>query len=212
MAGCGEVEAPIGSEVKNTGSNNGDRVAGRGVVLVISGPSGVGKSTVVKHLLEDEYYVLSISGTTRARRPEEADGREYYFLGREEFERWVRDGRFIEHVELFGNYYGTPREPLEQAVRQGKVYVLDIDVQGAIRLRDGEVKGIYILLSPPGMEVLKQRLRGRGTESEEQLAQRTDHACWELQQEKYYDHVVVNDDLDRAIGEIRAFVDSHLRR
>jgi guanylate kinase len=185
--------------------------SGRGVVLVVSGPSGVGKSTIVKRLLEDADYVLSVSATTRPRRPGEQEGREYHFLSREEFRRWVEEGKFIEHVELFGNCYGTPAGPLRDAVRNGKVFVLDIDVQGAIRLREKKLEGIYVLLEPPGMEELEKRLKGRATESEEQLRERVGHARWELAQKKYYDHFVVNDDVDGAADRIRSIVGGRLK-
>jgi guanylate kinase len=184
---------------------------GRGVVLVVSGPSGVGKSTIVKRLLEDPRYVLSVSATTRPRRPGEEEGREYYFLSREQFRRWIDEGKFIEHVELFENFYGTPAEPLRKAVAQGRVYVLDIDVQGAIRLRGEKLDGIYVLLEPPGMEELEKRLKGRATESPEQLRERVDHAEWELGQREYYDYCVVNDSVGRAVEQIRSVVDSRLK-
>lgn len=183
----------------------------KGLALVVSGPSGVGKSTIVKRLLEDSRCTLSVSATTRARRPGEEDGREYHFLEKDTFERWVSDDRFIEHVELFGNYYGTPREPLEKAVRDGRIYLLDIDVNGAIRLREAGLEGLYILIRPPSVEELVSRLRGRGTENEEQLERRISHARWELEQNEYYDHEVVNDDLDRAVGEIGKLIESRMR-
>ena len=183
---------------------------GRGTVLVVSGPSGVGKSTIVKKLLEHPRYVLSVSATTRPIRPGEEDGREYYFLSKEQFRQWIDEDKFIEHVELFGNCYGTPAKPLRDAVNEGKVYVLDIDVQGAIRLRRENVEGIYILLEPPGMEELEKRLKGRATESEDQLRERVGHAQWELDQKEYYDHCVVNDSVDRAVERIRSIVDSRL--
>lgn len=183
----------------------------RGLALVISGPSGVGKSTVVKRLLEDPRYVLSVSATTRKKRPGEENGREYHFLSKEVFERWIKERRFIEHVELFSNYYGTPREPLQEAVREGKIYVLDIDVQGAIRLRKARLEGFYVLLAPPDTQTLAQRLRSRATESEEQVEERIEHAQWELSQGDYYDRVVINDDLPRAVEEIKDFVESNLK-
>ncbi len=178
----------------------------KGLALVVSGPSGVGKSTIVKRLLEDSRCMLSVSATTRARRPDEEDGREYHFLEKGEFERWIQEDRFIEHVELFGNCYGTPREPLNDAVRSGRIYILDIDVHGAIRLREAGLEGLYILIAPPSVEELERRLKGRGTEDRQQLARRISHAKWELDQKEYYDRVVVNDSLDRAAEEIRGIV------
>jgi guanylate kinase len=171
----------------------------------------VGKSTIVKKLLEHPRYVLSVSATTRPIRPGEKESREYYFLSKEQFRRWIEERKFIEHVKLFGNYYGTPAEPMKKAVSEGKVYVLDIDVQGAIRLREEGVEGIYVLLEPPDMEELEKRLKGRATESEEQLRERVGHARWELDQKKYYDYCVVNDSVDRAVGQIRSIVDGRLK-
>jgi guanylate kinase len=192
--------------------NSGEKgTSGKGLVLVLSGPSGVGKSTIVKRLLEDARYVLSISATTRDKRPGEKDGREYSFLGKTEFERRIEENRFIEHVMLFGNYYGTPREPLQRAVREGRIYVLDIDVKGAIRLREAGQEGLYVLLKPPDVEELEKRLRGRGTEGDKQLRERISHAGWELEQDKYYDNVVVNDKLDRAVREIKDLAQNRLQ-
>lgn len=179
---------------------------------MLSGPSGVGKSTIVKRLLEFPGYVLSVSATTRDMRPGEKDGREYRFLSKPEFERWTEEDRFIEHVELFGNRYGTPREPLEKAVLEGMIYLLDIDVKGAIRLREAGQQGIYVLLRPPDMAELERRLKGRGTEDGEQLQERIRHAKWELEQEKYYDHIVVNSGIDKAVEEIKVLVEGHLRK
>jgi len=192
-------------------SSNESFEKSQGAVLVVSGPSGVGKSTVVKKLLEDPKYVLSVSATTRPKRPGEENEREYCFLDRDEFEKWIDEGLFIEYVELFENLYGTPKEPLEKAVRSGRIFVLDIDVKGAIRLREEKIEGIYILLAPPDMETLEKRLRGRATENEEQVGKRIGHARWELGQKKYYDHVVVNDSLDGAVAEIKSIVEDNLQ-
>ena len=193
------------SGIKENGSRAG------GMVLVVSGPSGVGKSSVVKHLLKDSSYVLSVSATTRPKRPDEENGREYRFLDRNEFERLIGKGHFIEHVELFGNYYGTPRDPLQEAVCAGKIYVLDIDVQGAIRLRDAKQDGLYVLLKPPKMVELERRLRGRATEDDEQLRERIGHAKCELDQTEYYDAEVVNDTLNAAVEKIKNLVERYLQ-
>jgi len=178
----------------------------QGKLVVISGPSGAGKSTVCTHLVKDPRVQMSISATTRAPRSGEVDGREYYFLAREEFERRIRAGEFIEHAEVFGNLYGTPRAPLEEAIRRGKVYLLDIDVQGATQLMKQYPDGTYIFLEPPDFDELSRRLGGRRTESAEQLSTRLGTAPKEMAVRDKYTHRVVNDDLNRAIAEIRRII------
>jgi guanylate kinase len=130
-------------------------------MAVISGPSGSGKSTICKRLLEDPRVVFSISATTRKRREGEVDGRDYHFLAREEFKRRVENGDFIEHAEVYGNMYGTLRAPMESALVEGKVYLLEIDVQGANQLRALGVPGTYIFIAPPDFEELRRRLAAR---------------------------------------------------
>jgi len=175
----------------------------RGRMAVVSGPSGAGKSTICKRLLEDPRVVFSVSATTRKRREGEVDGRDYHFLTREEFKRRVEQGEFIEHAEVYGNMYGTLRAPMEKALAEGKVYLLEIDVQGANQLRALGVPGTYIFIAPPDFEELRRRLAARGTETTEMLERRLHKAEDEWRERVRYDHIVVNDDLDRAVGEIR---------
>ena len=170
---------------------------------MVSGPSGAGKSTICKRLLEDPRVVFSVSATTRKRREGEVDGRDYHFLTREEFKRRVEQGEFIEHAEVYGNMYGTLRAPMEKALAEGKVYLLEIDVQGANQLRALGVPGTYIFIAPPDFEELRRRLAARGTETTEMLERRLHKAEDEWRERVRYDHIVVNDDLDRAVGEIR---------
>jgi guanylate kinase len=174
-----------------------------GRMLVVSGPSGSGKSTICKRLLLDPRVVFSVSATTRKPRPGEVDGREYHFLSADEFRARIAKGAFIEHAEVFGNLYGTLREPLEAAKARGQVYLLEIDVQGANQLRALGEEGVYIFIAPPDFEELKRRLSGRGTESPEVLQRRLHKAEDELRERHRYDHVVVNDDLERAVAEVR---------
>ena len=175
-----------------------------GSMLLISGPSGCGKSTICKRLLEDDDVVFSISATTRAPRPGEIDGQHYHFLSADAFKARIREGAFIEHAEVHGNMYGTLRAPMEEAIAAGKTYIVEIDVQGALQLKALEVDGIYVFVAPPSFETLRQRLSGRGTETPEVLERRLKKAEDEYRERVKYDHIVVNDDLDRAVAEIRS--------
>jgi guanylate kinase len=175
----------------------------RGRMLLISGPSGSGKSTICKRLLEDPRVVFSVSATTRAPRPGERNGVEYHFLSKEEFRHKIAEGAFLEHAEVYGNMYGTLRAPMETALAAGNVYLVEIDVQGALQLKALDQPGIYVFIAPPSLELLRKRLAGRGTESPEVLERRLQKAEDEYRERVKYDHVVVNDDLDRAVLEIR---------
>jgi guanylate kinase len=172
-------------------------------MLLISGPSGSGKSTICDRLRADPRVVFSVSATTRAPRPGEVHGREYLFLTKEEFRRRIARGDFIEHAEVYGNMYGTLREPMEQAIAAGKVFLVEIDVQGALQLKALDVPGIYVFIAPPDFEVLRKRLVGRGTEAPEALDRRLRKAEDEYRERVKYDHVVINDDLERAVAQVR---------
>ena len=176
---------------------------GLGSMLLISGPSGCGKSTICKRLVEDEDVVFSVSATTRAPRPGEGHGEHYHFLSKDEFKAQIREGAFIEHAEVHGNMYGTLRGPMEAAILEGKTYLVEIDVQGALQLKALDVDGIYVFVAPPDFEVLRERLSGRGTETPEILERRLKKAEDEYRERVKYDHIVVNDDLERAVVEIR---------
>jgi len=176
-------------------------------MLLISGPSGCGKSTICDRLIEDPRVVYSVSATTRTPRPNEVDGEDYHFLSKEEFRRRIEDGDFIEHAEVHGNMYGTLRGPMEQAIAAGKVYLVEIDVQGALQLKALDVPGIYVFVAPPSFEELRRRLVGRATETPEALERRLQKAEDEYRERVKYDHVVVNDELERALDEIRALAD-----
>ena len=175
----------------------------RGQMLVVSGPSGSGKSTLCKRLLEDPRVHFSISATTRKPRPGEVDGRDYHFVSPERFRGLIREGAFIEHAEVHGNMYGTPRAAMEEALARGEVYLLEIDVQGALQLKALGEPGLYVFVAPPDMESLRRRLVGRGTDAPEVVERRLKKAEDEMREQVKYDHVVVNDDLERALAEIR---------
>ncbi len=178
----------------------------RGRMVVLSGPSGCGKSSIAKRLLEDPGYCFSVSATTRQPRAGEVDGRDYHFLSRDEFREKVRQGAFLEHAEVHGNMYGTLREPVEEQVAAGIHVLLDIDVQGALQLKAQGVPGLYLFIAPPSFEELRRRLVGRGTDAPEVIERRLQKAEDEYRERVKYDHVVTNDDLDRAVAEVRDLI------
>ena len=188
-----------------------DSFEGKGIIIVVSGPSGAGKTTICKRLVKEMGVKKSVSATTRSPRKGERDGVDYHFISKEEFERRINEGAFIEYVKLLDNYYGTPAAPLKEAISKGETLILDIDVHGEITLREKKIKGIYILIAPPDMETLKARLQSRRTETGEQLTERLKLARRELKQTQYYDHIVKNISLDEAANRIKAIIAEHLR-
>ena len=176
-----------------------------GLLLVISAPSGTGKSTLIKRLREEfSRLAFSVSYTTRAPRAGEQNGREYHFVAREEFFRLREAGELAEWAEVHGNYYGTSRPAVQQVLDQGLDVLFDIDVQGSRQLRRAFDQGAFVFLFPPSMDVLEQRLRGRGTEDEQSLGKRLANARQELEQADFFDYWIVNDDLDQAYQELRS--------
>lgn len=185
-------------------SVDGQEVLTPGRMVLISGPSGCGKSTIIQRLVSDERVEFSVSATTRAKREGEVEGVDYHFLSKEEFRAKVEGGAFIEYAEVYGNLYGTLRAPMESAIAEGRIFLIEIDVQGALQLRALDEPGVYVFIAPPSFDELKRRLIGRGTESPEVLERRLKKAEDEYLERVKYDHVVINDDLDRAVGEVRA--------
>jgi len=186
--------------------------AGRDLV-VLSGPSGAGKTTVSRAVARRLSLLVSVSATTRRRRPGETEGVDYYFLRRDEFEKRVAEGRFVEWAEVFGQYYGTPVEELERAKSRGKVLLLEIDVQGGIQIKKKFPEALAILLLPPNDAALRRRLSKRGTEPLEEVEQRFAKAQEEVTVARHssaYDYEVINDDLESAIDEIVCIVQARL--
>ena len=176
----------------------------RGRLIIISGPSGVGKSTITRELvarLRDAY--LSVSMTTRPQAPGEQDGREYWFVSRPEFRRRIEEGALLEYAEVFGNLYGTPRDKTEEALREGRTVILEIDVQGAKQIKAQYPQAVMVFILPPSVKVLAERMGRRGREGEEAARRRLGGAGSEIAAAwQYYDHMVINDDLEQAIHEV----------
>jgi guanylate kinase len=182
-----------------------------GILFIISAPSGSGKSTLVNELRKQVSGVdFSISWTTRAPRGSEENGREYHFTAREEFERMIREGAFLECAEVFGHLYGTARSSLEEARRQGHDLLLDIDVQGAAQVRKSMPEAVSIFVLPPNPKVLRTRLRNRsraeGQVNESELYRRLSEASKEIENYREYTYILVNDILDRAVAQLEAIV------
>ena len=184
-----------------------DRTESRGTIVVISGPSGAGKTTLVKRILTgDPELGWSVSVTTRPPRRGEVDGRDYWFLSREEFERRITADDLAEWTESFGDLYGTPAAPLRDALDAGRVYILDIDVQGARQIKRKFPEAVLIFIRSPDIDTLVERLRKRRSETDEQFKIRLERARTELDCADEYDHVMVNDDLETAVTELRDLI------
>ena len=179
----------------------------KGKLIVISGPSGAGKSTVVFKAVADRSDIcFSTSVTTRNPRPGEIDGREYFFIDRERFDRMVEQGELLEHAEYVSNCYGTPRAYVEQQMDKGLNVLLDIEVQGARQVHEQMPEAVFIFVTPPSMDELRSRLEKRGTDSPEVIASRLERARQEYREADFYDYILVNDDADRAARELNAII------
>ena len=176
----------------------------KGLLAVISGPAGTGKGTVVKELQKDDNIRVSVSATTRAPRTGEENGVAYHFLTKEEFLRMIDQDGFLEYAEYVGNFYGSPKKQALDWMKQGKDVILEIEVQGCEQVKNSYPECISIFIMPPSMQVLEQRLRDRGTETEEVIIQRLMRAKEEIPLSKQYDYVVVNDRLEDCVSEIKA--------
>ena len=180
----------------------------RGLLIVLSGPSGVGKGTVRKAIFEEEGidFQYSISATTRQPRVGEVDGEDYFFVSREEFEEKIVNGDMLEYAQYVNNYYGTPKSFIDETLASGRDVFLEIDVQGALQVKSKMPEGIYIFLTPPDLTNLRERLVGRGTDSQEVIEKRVAAARDELKQMINYDYAVENDQVIHAVDRIKAII------
>ena len=183
----------------------------KGKLIIVSGPSGVGKGTIVKTLIKRRSDVVeSVSCTTRAPRAGEVHGREYYFLDKADFLKRIEENDFLEYDEHFGNYYGTPKSFVKETLKEKSV-ILEIDVVGALNAKKEFPDCVLVMIVPPSEEELKRRLISRGTESEEEVANRLQRLSYELAQKDKYDIVIVNDDMETAIADLSAVVDGNYK-
>lgn len=180
-----------------------------GKLFIVSGPSGAGKGTICKRLIEESdpgRIELSVSMTTRKARVGEEEGRSYYFVSRERFLQEVKNDGFIEYAEVYENYYGTPKEKVLDKLSQGVDIVLEIDIQGAMKVKEAYPEGVFIFILPPSMSILRKRLTGRGTDSLKTIDMRLAHTLDELSYIEEYDYVVVNGELEEAVSRDKAIV------
>lgn len=179
----------------------------KGLLIVISGPSGVGKGTVCDHIVNStDNIFLSVSATTRAPRPGEIEGKNYYFISKGNFEKMIEDDQLFEWANFCGNYYGTPKAPVEEMINKGKNVILEIELQGAMKVREKHPEGVYIFVFPPSFEELTKRLSGRGTESEDIIQKRLEKAKYELSMCDKYNYFVINDKVGKTAEEIKAII------
>ncbi|MBP5430862.1 guanylate kinase [Ruminococcus sp.] len=178
----------------------------KGRLIVFSAPSGCGKGTMLEEILKDERFAVSVSATTRAPREGEKDGVNYHFLTREDFEQRVADGKFIEHAEYCQNLYGTLASEVDGRLEQGLNVILEIEPQGAMKIREKRPDAVFIFIVPPSIGELRRRLKKRGTEADEVIEERVSKAAWEISQAEKYDYVIVNDALEDAISDFFAVI------
>lgn len=174
----------------------------RGKLVVISGPSGSGKGTVLSKVLTDDNIHYSVSATTRAPREGEKNGVHYFFITREEFQEKISSGEMLEYAEYCGNFYGTPKEAVVRELEKGKDVILEIETEGALKIKKAVPEALFIFISPPSEEELFRRLKGRGTEPEEVINKRLEVAKREMEKAEIYDFVVINDEVSKASKEI----------
>lgn len=181
----------------------------RGILIVVSGFAGSGKGTLMKEIMEQyDNYALSISATTRSPRGTEVDGKEYFFKTKEEFEKMIAQGELIEYANYVGNYYGTPKSYVEEQLAAGKDVILEIEIQGALKVKEQFPETLLLFVTPPNATILKDRLVGRGTETMDVVAQRMERAAEEAEGILSYDYILVNDDLQICVSQMHHIIQS----
>lgn len=180
---------------------------GRGLLIVISGPSGAGKGTICKRFMEkNKDVMLSVSATTRSPRAGEVEGINYFFMSKEQFVEKIESNDFLEYAEVYDNYYGTPKSNVEEMLQNGKDVILEIDIQGALKVKENTREGVFVFILPPSMEELKQRIINRGSETNESLMKRFKSAYKEINFISKYNYAVVNDKVEIAVEKLEAII------
>lgn len=184
-----------------------NRINNCGSLIVLSGPSGAGKGTILNELLKsDDNLKYSVSMTTREPRDGEVDGVNYFFVTKEEFEREIKNNNFLEYALVHSNYYGTPKSKVEEYIKKGHDVILEIDIQGALKVKETNPDAIFVFIMPPSMKELRDRLVKRGTESKDKIIERFKNAYKEINEVKKYNYVVINDDVSKAVSKIQAIM------
>jgi guanylate kinase len=178
----------------------------KGLLIVVSGPSGCGKGTILSQILKNENIYYSVSATTRAPREGEVNGINYHFMDKQEFMELIETGGMLEYAFYCDNYYGTPRKQVEEMLESGKDVILEIEVKGAMKIKETCPEAVFIFILPPSLNELRRRLEKRRTESEEKIEKRLAEAVNEIKAAKYYDYIMVNEDLTKAIDELNAII------
>ena len=178
----------------------------KGMLIVVSGPSGCGKGTVLAEILKSDRIFYSVSATTRSPRPGETDGVNYYFLTKEKFEQLIEENGMLEYASYCGNYYGTPKKPVEDMLEQGKHVILEIEVQGAMKVMEKCPEAVFVFILPPSLKELERRLNKRGTEAEDVIKKRLSEAAGEIKQAYKYNYAVINGELSEAVDDLKAII------
>lgn len=180
----------------------------KGTLFIVSGPSGCGKGTVLAEILKQDNVYYSVSATTRAPRPGEVNGVNYHFLSKDEFEKLIENGGMLEYANYCGNYYGTPKKPVEDMLAEGKNVILEIEVQGALKVMEKCPEAVSVFILPPSLKELRRRLHKRGTETEEVIEKRIGEAAGEIRKAVNYDYVMINGELEIAVSNLLSIINS----